>query len=236
MDGIRTYSRTLGRGRDVVLVHGARVSSRYWRPAQRALAATGRYRVHALDLPGFGRSESPPWQPDLPRLQRHLQHWLRQTIPGTFDLVGQSLGCEIAVRTALAERERTERLVLVAPAGLPHLRSLLPELLGAAVDVFREPWSLYPAIVPAYLRCGPRRLLRILQEQKRHDHSEVLTQVRQPTLVLRGHRDPVVTEARLCAVAALLPHASAASIPGAHGAHFQYPDHCAQAIDQFLRL
>jgi pimeloyl-ACP methyl ester carboxylesterase len=42
----------------IVLVHGLGVSSRYMAALARELAPF--YRVHAVDLPGFGRSEKPP--------------------------------------------------------------------------------------------------------------------------------------------------------------------------------
>src|SRR5207248_4161940 len=102
VNGIPTFSRTLGIGEDVVLVHGVGVSSEYWRPAQRELAATGRYRVHAVDLPGFGRSAEPPWPPELPRLTEHLHAWAEAHVPDRFHLIGQSMGCELCVLYAAA--------------------------------------------------------------------------------------------------------------------------------------
>src|SRR5690242_17673940 len=86
LGGVETYSRTLGIGPDVVLIHGVGVSSRYWVPAQLALAATGHFRVHALDLPGFGKSETPPWELTVKNLSHHLLEWIDAVIPGAVDL------------------------------------------------------------------------------------------------------------------------------------------------------
>src|SRR5438874_1171556 len=72
VNGLRTFSRVMGEGPEVVLVHGAGVSSAYWKPAQRLLACREGFRVHALDLPGFGRSQDAPWPPELSRLTDHL--------------------------------------------------------------------------------------------------------------------------------------------------------------------
>jgi pimeloyl-ACP methyl ester carboxylesterase len=234
VDGLRIYSRTMGEGRDVVLVHGAGVSSRYWQPAQLALASMGRYRVHALDLPGFGRSETPRWPPDLPRLAAHLRSWLDAVGLARCDLVGQSLGCEVALLCAAAAPDRVEKLVLAAPCGLPALRSLLGQIAQAALDAPREPLRLYPVILPDYLRCGPARLLRVLREQKRPGMAALLRRVAHPTLVLRGARDTVVSAARIDEVARLLPDAVTATIPGAHAAHFSYPDSFARVVSAFL--
>jgi pimeloyl-ACP methyl ester carboxylesterase len=234
VDGLRTYSRCLGRGPDLVLVHGVGVSSDYWRPAQRALAARG-FRVHALDLPGFGRSEDPPWPPELPRLSGHLLAWLREAVPGPCHLVGQSMGCDLVVLAAVAAPERVEKVVLAGPAGLPCLRSVFKQLLLAALDAPREPLSLYPVLVRDYLRCGPRRLFRMLWEQKDTLTDRRLGEVRQPVLVLRGEGDTVVSEARVLATAHAIPHAETAVVPGAHAAHFSHPETFAGRVAAFLQ-
>lgn len=235
VDGLATFSRTMGSGEDVVLIHGAGVSSRYWVPAQRWLAELGPYRVHALDLPGFGKSENPPWPPALPQLARHVQGWMEQNVPGRCHLVGQSVGCEIGVLVAAALPERVQSVVLAGPAGLPNLDSVWAQLFQAALDAFRERWELYPAILPDYLRCGPRRLLRLLIEQK-HCHVEpLLPDLRQPTLILRGRHDLVAPERRVECLAELVPNATLTTIPGAHGAHYTHARPFAEVVTRYLR-
>ncbi len=235
VDGLRTFSRVVGEGPDVVLVHGAGVSSRYWLPAQRLLAAAGPFRVHALDFPGFGQSQNPDWPPELPRLARHLAHWLDAVGIHQCSLVGQSVGCEISVLTTAFRRTQVERLVLAAPSGLPHLDSLTAQLFAAAVDAPREPLLVFGAILPDYFRCGPQRLLRILAEQLKCPAEVLLPGIQQPVLVLRGERDTVVTEARVRATAAALPHARTVTVPGAHAAHLSHPEAFVEGIAPFLK-
>ena len=234
IDGLRTFSRTEGAGADVVLVHGAGVSSRYWRPAQRLLAETAPLRVHALDLPGFGQSANPSWPPELPRLARHVRHWLDLRVPGPFHLVGQSVGCEISVLIAAAMPERVRSVVLAGPAGLPGLDSVVRQILRAGGDAFREPLQLYPAILPDYFRCGGWRLLRLLCEQK-HCHAEpLLRRLWQPALVVRSERDAVVSPKRARDVADLLPRSELITLPGAHGGHYTHAQEFAAAVTAFL--
>ncbi|MCC2667991.1 MAG: hypothetical protein K0Q72_462 [Armatimonadetes bacterium] len=235
IDDLRTFSRTVGAGEDVVLVHGAGVSSRYWQPAQRLLAELAPLRVHALDLPGFGRSQDPPWPPRFPRLARHVERWIDRRVPGRFHLVGQSAGCELSVLIAAAMPERVRSVVLAAPAGLPGLDSVWLQFVRAALDAPREPLSLYPFVLPDYFRCGPGRLLRILLEQK-HSHAKPLLRcLTQPVLILRGERDAVFSKARIRELAALVPHAETAEVPGAHGAHVTHSREFATAVTAFLR-
>lgn len=235
VDGLATFSRTMGEGQDVVLIHGAGVSSRYWVPAQRWLAELGPYRVHALDLPGFGRSDDPPWPPELPQLARHVEGWLEQHVPGCCHLVGQSVGCEIAVLVAVALPERVQSVVLAGPAGLPSLHSVCAQIFEAGLDAFRERWQLFPAILPDYLRCGPQRFFRLLMEQK-HCHVEpLLPKLEKPVLVLRGRHDAVAPERRVERVAALLPNATITTVPGAHGAHYTHARPFAEVVTRYLR-
>jgi pimeloyl-ACP methyl ester carboxylesterase len=232
--GLRMFSRVAGSGTSVVLVHGAGVSTGYWQPAQRALAAGGRFRVYSVDLPGFGRTETPPHPPELPRLAEHLGAWLEQVVPEPYHLVGQSLGCEIAVLCAAERPASLRTLTLAAPAGLPTLRSLWGELFRAALDAPRESLALFGAILPAYLRCGPARLLGVLLEQKRYDFPPLLRAIHVPTLVLRGAGDTVATAERIADVAALVQGSCVATIPGAHGAHFTHAEAFTETLGSFL--
>lgn len=233
INGVRTFSRSLGIGEDVVLVHGAGVSEAYWRPAQAALAAAGRFRVHALDLPGFGRSGEPAAELTFGYLADHLCAWLEDAVPRPCRLVGQSLGCDLAAMAAAARPDRVRRVVLAAPAGLPVLESLAEQLIRAGLDAPRETLRLYGAILPAYFRCGLPRLFGVLREQKR-DRTELLRRLRQPVLVLWGRDDPVVTRERAARVIRLLPNAAAEEVPGAHAAHFTHAEGFGRMVGQFL--
>lgn len=234
VNGLRTFSTVLGCGYDVVLVHGAGVSSRYWRNAQRQLATQGSFRVHALDFPGFGQSENPSWPPELARLAEHLEAWLDTLCLTKCALVGQSVGCEIAVLTATARAEQIERLVLAAPSGLPELESLPAQLFLAAADAPREALEVFRTVLPDYWRCGTARLLRMLREQVCCPAERYLPLLSQPTLVLRGKRDAVVSRRRVEAVARMIPCSRTTTVPGAHGAHITHAEAFAGAIALFL--
>jgi pimeloyl-ACP methyl ester carboxylesterase len=233
--GLRTFSRACGTGVEgaILLVHGVGVSSAYWMPAQRELARLG-FRVHAVDLPGFGRSQDPRWPPRLELLTEHLLAWMDGARLERCHLVGQSMGCELAVLAAAARPEQFRRVVLAAPAGLPHLRSVFVQLLRAAVDAPHETLPLFRVILPDYFRCGPLRFFRMLWEQKRRVTEERLGDVRQPVLILRGEKDTVATPGRVAALAGLLREADTATIHGAHAAHFTHPREFAETVAGFL--
>jgi pimeloyl-ACP methyl ester carboxylesterase len=134
-DDVRVSTVTMGEGRDVILIHGlgATKTSFYFTAA--ALARAG-YRVHAVDLPGFGGSSKPVPGPYSPR-------WFASTIRGVMDVleidqahfVGNSMGGRVAIELALTSPERVLGLALLCPAVAfverpfhPFLRFLRPEL------------------------------------------------------------------------------------------------------------
>mgnify|MGYP001281067373 FL=1 len=131
--GLHVFAITTGGGRDVVLVHGNPASTYTWRKLIPGLAQ--RYRVHALDLPGFGFSDKPADAP-------YDAAWLADALLGYLDaarvpravLVGNSMGGEVVTELAIAHPERVSALVLLGAAGLPEAEvetvPLLYRLLG----------------------------------------------------------------------------------------------------------
>ncbi|HTX47445.1 MAG TPA: alpha/beta fold hydrolase [Solirubrobacteraceae bacterium] len=124
---------TMGQGPDVLLIHGlggTRASL-----FETAAALSGRYRVHAIDLPGFGSSSKPA-------TGGYNARWFADVILGLMDesgierahIVGNSMGGRIAIEAALVAPERVGALGLLCPAvawvrrGLhPIVRLLRPE-------------------------------------------------------------------------------------------------------------
>ena len=113
-------------GRTVVLLHGKNFSGAYWAPTIRALHAEG-YRVIAPDQVGFGKSAKPAaYQFTFHGLAANTRSLLDALAVDRFSLVGHSMGGMLAVRLALMEPERVERLVLVNPIGLEDWKVVVP--------------------------------------------------------------------------------------------------------------
>lgn len=104
----------------VVLIHGLSSWMGFWEYQVPALS--DRYRVLALDLPGYGASGrpdapyTPPWYADL------VSGWLDAVGVPSATIVGHSMGGQIALHLALRDPARVERLVLSAPAGFERFR------------------------------------------------------------------------------------------------------------------
>lgn len=121
LNGVRTHYLTCGEGEPLVIVHGRGGAAALFTPILASLAA-GR-RVIALDLPGWGLSEKPPFSGhtarDAVNIWRDALHdflddqGLTQT-----DLAGHSMGGLTALAVALDAPERVHRLALIDSGGL----------------------------------------------------------------------------------------------------------------------
>jgi pimeloyl-ACP methyl ester carboxylesterase len=121
--------RDEGRGDPLVLVHGAGTSGAIWRRATALLS--GRHRVVAPDVPGYGGSPAAGRGFALEEVTDRLATGLEEAgVPAPYDLVGHSMGGGIAILLAARHPERVRRLVLVAPAGLAALPRAVATLLG----------------------------------------------------------------------------------------------------------
>ncbi|MFG2102737.1 alpha/beta fold hydrolase [Micromonospora echinaurantiaca] len=129
VDGRRVRHRVDGDGPPVVLLHGIGRSLRDFTEQHELLA--DRYRVHSLDLPGYGGSLPMAEPYTLPALARFVGRYLDAVgVEGPAHLVGNSLGGAIAMRLAVAEPARVASLALVNSAGFGREVTMMLRLLA----------------------------------------------------------------------------------------------------------
>jgi 2-hydroxy-6-oxonona-2,4-dienedioate hydrolase len=216
----------------VVLVHGIGVSSRYMAPLAARLA--DRFRVFAIDLPGFGHSDKPRPYLDLDGLADALAGWIRDQGLGRPALVGNSFGCQIIVRMALRHPHSLSRAVLQGPTGDPD--ASVPRQIGRWILAGKEqPFSLNGVIAHDYYDCGLGRALGAFRSSVSDPLREELPRVHVPVLVARGGRDRIATQAWAEEFASRLPNARLVVLPAAaHAMNYGAPDAFARAITPFL--
>ena len=121
-DGVRVHMREDGPDGEprVLLIHGAGSNLReLWGPLADALTPT--QRVIAYDRPGMGYSGRSPGAQMLAAQARVAAQVLEAAGNGPALVVGHSLGAAVSLRLALDFPHLVRGLVLVAPAGMPHL-------------------------------------------------------------------------------------------------------------------
>ena len=218
LDGQLVHLRDTGPRDDpepLVLVHGSASSLHTWEGWTQRLSA--RRRIISFDLPGFGLSgPNADGRYSGERDARFVLALLERLQVPRFAIGGNSLGGEVAWRTALLAPQRVTRLILVNATGpeadtgamglgrlvarVPGLQhvfgTLLPRALvvaslrGVYGDAARVDAALVDRHYELLLREGNRQALvqRLRQRQPGKDAAR-LRELTLPTLILWGSRD-----------------------------------------------
>jgi proline iminopeptidase len=136
--GVRLFTRTVGSGPDVIVLHGGPGAHHDYLLPQFDLLARGR-RLRYYDQRGGGRSPVPRdvpagWREHVADLDGLIAHW--NLAPAT--LLGYSWGGLLALLYAVQHPERVGRLALVSPAAASWRGREAFERRFA--DRARDPW------------------------------------------------------------------------------------------------
>ncbi len=204
-------------GPPVVLVHGLGTNLSIWRAVWPLLRQKA--RVLAPDLPGFGLSDKQE-VPATPSFYAEvLAAWLDTLKLAQVDVVGLSMGGQIALMMALQHPDRIRRLVLAAPAGIetftPEAAAQLKALFTAETIAAMSPALYAQNVQRNFARWDPDRFGWLLEQraqmQQRADfraYAEAnaravagmldepvfarLPEVPHPTLVVFGEDDQLI--------------------------------------------
>lgn len=218
----------------IVLLHGLLMSSRYLLPTAALLSE--HHVVYLPDLPGFGKSDNPPHIYSLREQADLLVAWLDALAIEQAIFLGNSLGSQILVDLAVRYPARVNTLILTAPTVDPHYHGLMPQFLRLVADgPLEDPRMLRPLLLGVF-NGGLVRALRTFQDALSDPVPQKLPRVAIPTLVVRGDRDPVVSQRWVEEVVELLPHAQLQVLADApHGVTYSTPAQVAKVVEDFLQ-
>lgn len=184
------HYQEVGQGQPVILVHGLSASSLWWRRNITALAQ--HYHVYLVDLPGFGSMRRYHRSFALDELATSLLAWMEAVNIHRAHLIGHSMGGYICLRLAASRPEVVDRLVLVAPAGIPSIGTIAGYCIPLLTAVRYMRPSFLPILFYDALRCGPLMLLRATRELLTKDVRDRLAAITAPTLLVWGEHDTLV--------------------------------------------
>ncbi|MEO7158620.1 MAG: pimeloyl-ACP methyl ester esterase BioH [Vicinamibacterales bacterium] len=240
------HVESAGAGPPLVLLHGWAMHSGLWGPLVPQLAA--RFRVHAVDLPGHGRSSSV-----VPCTLDDVMAAVAARFDGEsgrLTVVGWSLGGAVAMHWAKVEADRIGRLVLISTsprfvAGDDWPHAMTAETLGRFGDELRVSYrhtmtrflslqlqgsddgrAALAVLRRRFFERGepaPAALADALAPLAALDLRAAVPAIAQPTLVIAGDRDTLVPLGAAQWLAATLPNARLATIAGA--AHVPFLSH-----------
>jgi pimeloyl-[acyl-carrier protein] methyl ester esterase len=245
------HVETLGSGPDIVLLHGWGVGAGVWCDLAQALSR--QYRVHAVDLPGYGKSAACD-----PHTLDNIVGQVGQALPGPCTVCGWSLGGQLALRWALRAPETVTRLVLIATTarfvGDAHQDGIDGEVLNRfMLDLERDHIATLSrftllqvhgdaraATVARRLRenaavaCPVATLAGGLALLRDADLRAELADVAQPALVMHGANDAVTPARAGACLASALPRARFVELAGSgHAPFLAQPEKVARHIAEF---
>ncbi|MEU1970566.1 alpha/beta hydrolase [Microbacterium sp. NPDC019599] len=238
VDGIDVFYRESVNPPDarvMMHVHGFGLSGRYLLPTAEKLA--DEFHTLVPDLPGFGRSGKAPNALDVPDLAHAAARFLDDRGVEKATLVGNSMGCPVICEFAHHYPDRIERAVLVSPAGGIHNQPLARAIGQLSKDGGREPVKMVGVATPDYLRFGVPSTFKMFKALTQYPTLQRLLELRLPTLVVLGERDPLLPgAARVQEVASQTDnHVLAVSMEtAAHAINFSHPDELAHVIRLFM--
>ncbi len=235
-----------GSGRALLLLHGWGDTLHTFDELTRDLLSA-EYRVIRLDLPGFGKSESPKKVWDLNHYVEFVSTFLEKIgVTQVSVLVGHSFGGRVAIKGLAEQKLATERLVLIGAAGVTprhNLRTVPANIVAKVGNIvtFVPPFYFwraklrkwfYRSLKSDYENAGHLKgtFVNIVKETLENQASKVLI----PTLLIWGSSDsetPVDDGNRLTT---LIPNSSLVIIPNAgHFVHQEHPHVVSQHIREF---
>lgn len=257
---IPTFS-VLGSGPTVILLHGVGGGHTAFAPQLETLAGAG-YRAVAWDMPGYGRSA--PIEPyTFKGLAQRLLDLIDALRCDQVTLVGHSMGGMVAQELVARKPERVSRLVLCGTSAAFAQRSDGKQasdwaqrfiaqrtgLLDAGLSMAQLAQHLIPRLtgpgaLPEGLRLAEFCLAQVPSATYRRalgalvsfNRQRELGQIGVPTLLIGGEFDRVAAPAVVRQMAAAIPLARYAEMPGTgHLMNLEAPDAFDALLLAFLR-
>ena len=236
LDGVRTWHDVRGAGDPLVLLHGGMCTADTFDGLADLLAPS--YRVHRPERRGHGRTADQPGPITYRNMAADTVAYLEAVGVGPAHLVGWSDGAIVGLLAALERPDLVRSLTFIGAAltedGFPaEMRPLPPQIPIEALPPFLR--DLYAAVSPD----GPEHFDAVFEKLSPSWTAmpvvelDGLEKLDVPTLVMAGDRDMVTVE-HAAAIAAALPQARVAVLPGDHAVPMEKPALVAALVTDFL--
>src|SRR5687767_9784009 len=149
-------------GTPILLLHGLGGSLESWTNNISFLST--KFRVIALDLPGFGMSDKPKIDYSINFYVSFLEKFIKRIKLSHFFIIGSSLGGHIAVEFTLRNRKIVNKLIIISPAGS------LPKTFKGTKEL--------------------KKYIRIVDAKSSNDVSEILASI-DNSMVNRSYADAI---------------------------------------------
>ncbi len=249
------YWHTVGEGdRDLVLLHGWGLNAEVWQNIVPRLSS--QFRLHLVDLPGFGRSQG-----FAPLSLAAMAQQLLPQLPDRAVLLGWSLGGLVASQIAISQPERVAALISVASSPCFTEREAWSGIKPDTLQNFQQQLSTdFQRTVERFLalqtmgtehaRQDARQLKEVVLSQpmpsvavleggleilRQEDLRDALDDLTLPFLRIYGYLDGLVPRRIAEQLDARWPHSSSWVMEkAAHAPFISHPDAFCQQVEQFI--
>ena len=249
------HIESIGSGAPLLLIHGWGMHGGVWDEVAQELAAD--FRVHRVDLPGYGYSEAGK----IATLDAIVDE-LSASFDEPLAVCGWSLGGQVALRWAAREPDNVRRLILVAST--PCFARRADWTCGMENDVLKQfagdLEQNYAATLRRFIALqlrgseNERELLARLRERlfsrgepdmatlragldilRDADLRGELRHIKQPAMIMAGERDKLTPPEASHHLARTMPSARLVEIAGAaHAPFLSHPETFVEQIKSFL--
>jgi pimeloyl-ACP methyl ester carboxylesterase len=234
--GVRTYYEVYGEGEPLVLLHGGLATAESWVMQVPALAEG--YRVYVPERRGHGRTPDAAGPITYEMMAADTAAFLDATGTGAANLVGWSDGAVVGMLVALRRPELVRKLVVIGQyfnfeGEVPEFRAMIDYWGTDLPEALHEVYDRVSPDGPEHFPVVLEKMMGMWREEPDLAFSE-LAGVRAPVLLMQGDDDIVKVE-HSAALAATLPEAQLAVVPGSsHMAPLEKPVLVNQLILDFL--
>jgi pimeloyl-ACP methyl ester carboxylesterase len=106
-----------GKGQPIIFIHGVSATLTSFNALYSPLIKKG-YRVIGIDLLGYGKSDKPDVEYDIPFHSRTVAAFIRQQKLKYVILLGHSMGGAVSIYTALEQPALVKEMILLTPGGV----------------------------------------------------------------------------------------------------------------------
>jgi pimeloyl-ACP methyl ester carboxylesterase len=243
INGVKTVVYSAGHGEPVVFFHGGGTVDGY----DFAEPWTNRYRVIAPYHPGFGESGDDPSYTDLQDYVMHYLELFDMLKLDRINLVGLSMGGQLAALFAAQHAHRIKKLVLITPAGIIDPQNPM-------IDLLAVPGDQVPGLLVSNFEVLKKKLpekpdLDFIGERYRESATfarlfwehpgdpklmRYLHRIKMPTMIVWGDEDKLIPVQHTETWRKFIPNADIKIYKGAgHLVHLEKPE-AVEAIGNFL--
>jgi len=243
IDGIKLNYEQYGSGEDILVLHGWGASIQTMRSVIDALK--DRYRITALDFPGFGGSDFPPEDFGVPEYTRITRLFMERLGIKKTHIICHSFGGRVTILLAAEHPELVDKIVFTDAAGLRKPRTLkyyvrtysyklakrlsrghvvkrLLKALGVDVD------KRVKNAGSADYRALPDGMRRVFVRVVNQDLKKYLPMIKSPSLLIWGENDQDTPVEFAKIMEKMIPDAGLVVFPGA--GHYSFLDRFGQYI------